>query len=160
MNLKDKSCSHAGVAYYNEEIATRSSLRVLPDAPVERIVLKKEAGGPVVATGLQLASKDGLRRTVNAATEAVLSAGAVKRPQLLELSGIDGAELLNKQGTEMLVERPNVGETGKDMDSCLLAGRRQMASNPPKPCGTQPWPRWPWRPGSSILVRVLSVSVC
>ncbi|KAL4738331.1 hypothetical protein BDV11DRAFT_171058 [Aspergillus similis] len=110
INPKDKSRSHAGVAYYNEEIAKRPNLRVLTDATVERIVLKKEADGSVVATGVQFTPKDGVQRTVAAAAEVVLSAGAVKSPQLLELSGIGGAELLSKHGIEVLVDNANVGE--------------------------------------------------
>ncbi|KAL4999783.1 hypothetical protein BDV10DRAFT_183931 [Aspergillus recurvatus] len=110
INPKDKSRSHAGVAYYNDEIAKHPNLRVLTDATVERIVLKKNADGPAVATGVQFTPKDGVRRTVDAATEVVISAGAVKSPQLLELSGIGGAELLSKHGIEVLLDNPNVGE--------------------------------------------------
>lgn len=110
INPKDKSRSHAGVAYYNEEVAKRPNLRVLTDATVERIVLKKEADGSVIATGVQFTPKDGVQRTVTAAVEVVLSAGAVKSPQLLELSGIGGAELLEKHGIEVLVDNANVGE--------------------------------------------------
>ncbi|KAL4813125.1 hypothetical protein BDW67DRAFT_168873 [Aspergillus spinulosporus] len=109
INPKDKSRSHAGVAYYNEEIAKRPNLRVLTEATVERIVLK-EADGSVVATGVQFTPKDGVQRTVAAAVEVVVSAGAVKSPQLLELSGIGGAELLGKHGIDVLVDNANVGE--------------------------------------------------
>ncbi|RDW68689.1 GMC family oxidoreductase [Aspergillus mulundensis] len=109
INPKDKSRSHAGVAYYNEEIAKRPNLRVVTEALVEKILLK-EADGSVIATGVQFTPKDGVRRTVSAATEVVLSAGAVKSPQLLELSGIGGVELLSKHNIEVLVDNPNVGE--------------------------------------------------
>ena len=107
---KDKSRSHAGTAYYNDEIAKRSNLRVVTDATVEKIVLEKGADGSVKATGVQFTPKDGVRRTVAAATEVILSAGAVKTPQLLELSGIGGADLLTKHGIEVLVDNPSVGE--------------------------------------------------
>ncbi|KAL4901980.1 hypothetical protein BDW74DRAFT_187000 [Aspergillus multicolor] len=96
INPKDKSRSHAGVAYYNDEIAKRPNLRVLTEATVEKIVLKKGVDGSVVATGVQFTPEDGVRRIVSAANEVVLSAGAVKTPQLLELS--------------VLIDNPNVGE--------------------------------------------------
>ncbi|KAL4872806.1 hypothetical protein BDV12DRAFT_210145 [Aspergillus spectabilis] len=93
INPKDKSRSHAGVAYYNEEIAKRTNLRVVTEATVERIVLEGNTDGSVTATGVQFTPKDGVRRTVAAATEVILSASAVKSPQLLELSGIGGENL-------------------------------------------------------------------
>ncbi|KAL4789423.1 hypothetical protein BDV19DRAFT_395068 [Aspergillus venezuelensis] len=110
INPKDKSRSHAGTAYYNDEIAKRSNLRVVTDATVEKIVLEKGMGGSVKAIGVQFTPKDGVRRTVAAATEVILSAGAVKTPQLLELSGIGGADLLTQHGIEVLIDNPNVGE--------------------------------------------------
>lgn len=110
INPKDRSRSHAGVAYYNAEVAKRPNLRVVTDATVEKIILKKETDGTVVATGVQFTPKDGVRKTVSAASEVVLSAGAIKTPQLLELSGIGGAELLKKHDIEVLVDNPNVGE--------------------------------------------------
>ncbi|KAL4950420.1 hypothetical protein BDW69DRAFT_187395 [Aspergillus filifer] len=110
INPKDKSRSHAATAYYNDEIAKRSNLRVVTDATVEKIVLQKGADGSIKATGVHFTPKDGIRRTVAAATEVILSAGAVKTPQLLELSGIGGADLLTKHGIEVLVDNPNVGE--------------------------------------------------
>ncbi|KAL4886578.1 hypothetical protein BJY04DRAFT_75593 [Aspergillus karnatakaensis] len=110
INPKDKSRSHAGVAYYNEEIAKRTNLRVVTEATVEKIVLEKNADGSVTATGVQFTPKDGVRRTVAAATEVILSAGAVKSPQILELSGIGGAELLKKHNIDVLIDNANVGE--------------------------------------------------
>ncbi|KAL4966551.1 GMC family oxidoreductase [Aspergillus stella-maris] len=86
INPKDKSRSHAGTAYYNDEIAKRSNLRVVTDATVEKIVLQKGADGSVKATGVQFTPKDGVKRTVTAATEVILSAGAV------------------------LIDNPNIGE--------------------------------------------------
>ncbi|KAL3470421.1 hypothetical protein BJX99DRAFT_239525 [Aspergillus californicus] len=110
INPKDKSRSHAGVAYYNADIAKRANLRVVTDATVEKIVLNKDAGGIVTATGVQFTPKDGIRRTIAAGTEVILSAGSVKTPQLLELSGIGGAELLAKHDIEVLIDNENVGE--------------------------------------------------
>ncbi|KAJ9263848.1 CAZyme family AA3 [Paecilomyces variotii] len=107
---KNRTRSHAGVAYYNEEVAKRPNLRVVTDATVERVVLKKDVDGTVSATGVEFTAKDGVRRTVSAATEVILSAGTIKTPHLLELSGIGGSELLKKHDIEVIVDNPNVGE--------------------------------------------------
>ncbi|KAL4806821.1 hypothetical protein BDV18DRAFT_152169 [Aspergillus unguis] len=86
INPQTKSRSHAGVAYYNAEIAKRANLRVVTEATVEKILLEQETDGSVTATGVQFTPKDGVRRTVAAAAEVILSAGTV------------------------LVDNPNVGE--------------------------------------------------
>ncbi|KAL4756621.1 GMC family oxidoreductase [Aspergillus foveolatus] len=98
INPKDKSRSHAGVAYYNEEVSKRPNLRVLTDATVERIVLKKEADDSVVATGVQFTPKDGVQRAVAAAVEVVLSAAAVKSPVLSCWNNANVGENLQEHG--------------------------------------------------------------
>jgi choline dehydrogenase-like flavoprotein len=59
-----------------------------------------------VATGVELA--DG--RIFIAKSEIILSAGSVRTPQLLILSGIGPAEELNKHGIEQIVDAPEVGK--------------------------------------------------
>jgi Choline dehydrogenase and related flavoproteins len=46
--------------------------------------------------------------------EVILSAGVVHSPQILELSGIGGRDLLTKHGIEVLVDNPAVGENLQD----------------------------------------------
>ncbi|PYH80309.1 aryl-alcohol dehydrogenase [Aspergillus uvarum CBS 121591] len=110
VHATSRARSHAGVAYYNPEIAQRPNLRVVTEALVEKILLKKPDHGEVNATGVQFVGKDGERRTVHAGAEVILAAGAVKTPHLLELSGIGNADLLQTHGIEALVDNPNVGE--------------------------------------------------
>ncbi|KAL5339807.1 GMC oxidoreductase [Aspergillus crustosus] len=93
LNHKLTGDPKSGVAYYNAEIAKRANLRVVTDKTVEKIVLEKNPDGSVTATGVQFTPEDGVRRTIAAATEVILSAGAVKSPQLLEISGIGGENL-------------------------------------------------------------------
>jgi choline dehydrogenase-like flavoprotein len=102
--------SHAGVTYYNEEVAKRPNLRVLTEALVERILLEKSSDENVLATGIQFTGKDGIRQSVTAKCEVILAAGAVKTPQLLELSGIGSTSLLQSYGIEPILENENVGE--------------------------------------------------
>ncbi|KAL1964510.1 hypothetical protein VTN77DRAFT_6936 [Rasamsonia byssochlamydoides] len=106
---KTRSRSHAGVTYYNLEVAKRPNLRVVTDATVEKIILK-EADGTVIAIGVQFKANDGVQRIVSAGEEVILAAGAIKTPQLLELSGIGGSELLKSHGIKVVIDNPNVGE--------------------------------------------------
>ncbi|CEH13254.1 Glucose dehydrogenase/choline dehydrogenase/mandelonitrile lyase (GMC oxidoreductase family) [Ceraceosorus bombacis] len=48
--------------------------------------------------------------TVRASKEVILSAGTIKTPQLLELSGIGRKEVLEKAGIKQRVDLPGVGE--------------------------------------------------
>ena len=56
----------------------------------------------------------GLTRPLRARREVILTAGAIRSPQLLELSGIGQAEVLHALGVPIRQEAPNVGENYHD----------------------------------------------
>ena len=64
-------------------------------------------------TGARLAS-GGAERQVQARREVILSAGTIRSPHLLELSGIGRAEVLGPIGIPVLHELPGVGENYTD----------------------------------------------
>ena len=109
---QNRTRSYATTAYYSEDISRRSNLRVVTEALVERIVLKR--GKEVTASGVHFVSKTGDRFTIHAKKEVILSAGTMQSPQLLELSGIGSRQILDAYGIEMVVENPNVGENLQD----------------------------------------------
>ncbi|KAJ5352450.1 CAZyme family AA3 [Penicillium brevicompactum] len=102
--------SHAGVTYYNAEVAQRGNLRVITDALVEKVVLERDGANDATATGVQFVGRDGTQRTIGANHEVILAAGALKTPHILELSGVGERDLLQKHGIEVVVENENVGE--------------------------------------------------
>ncbi|KAI0011190.1 putative GMC oxidoreductase [Xylariaceae sp. FL0662B] len=108
--------SHAGNAYFSEKVSQRANLRVITEALVEKIVLTQQAddSNKLRATGVTFVGKDGQRRQVSATREVILAAGAVKTPQLLELSGIGSKDVLAKYGINCLLDNPNVGENLQD----------------------------------------------
>ncbi|KAE9375246.1 GMC oxidoreductase [Stipitochalara longipes BDJ] len=110
---KTKSRSYAATAFYSSEIASRSNLRVVTEAMVQRVVFRKE-GTEIVASGIEFISKSAQTHTIIAKKEVILSAGALQSPQLLELSGIGDAKLLSQHGIEVMVDNPNVGENLQD----------------------------------------------
>ncbi|MBZ5738589.1 GMC family oxidoreductase [Nocardioides mangrovi] len=65
------------------------------------------------ATGVEVTDKDGVRRTVRAAKEVILSAGFVGSAQLLMLSGIGHAQHLRDHGIEVVADLP-VGDNLQD----------------------------------------------
>ena len=102
--------SHAGVTYYNPDVAKRTNLRVITEALVEKVVLEREGESDAVATGVQFVGNDGVQRTLAAKQEVILAAGALKTPHVLELSGIGERALLQRHDIEVIVENANVGE--------------------------------------------------
>jgi choline dehydrogenase-like flavoprotein len=112
--------SYSRTAYYDDETAKRPNLHVLIETLVEKVVLT-ESDGSVVATGVQIRTKDGERHTVAAKDEVILSAGAINSPQLLELSGIGQKERLESFGIPLVIDNPNVGENLQDHPSAHIS---------------------------------------
>ncbi|KAJ5885373.1 hypothetical protein N7495_009883 [Penicillium taxi] len=111
---KTRHRSHAGSAYYDEETAKRPNLRVITEAPVEKILIEKEDGKDAVVKGVVFTGKDGVARTVAAKHEVVMAAGALKTPQLLEISGIGNSTILREHGIETIIDLPGVGENSQE----------------------------------------------
>ncbi|KAF7789456.1 hypothetical protein EIP86_000401 [Pleurotus ostreatoroseus] len=80
-------------------------------AHVNKIILedKNTEHSDIRATGV-LFEYGGKVHTVHARRDVILSAGALKTPQLLELSGIGRGNVLAKIGVPLRVELPGVGE--------------------------------------------------
>ncbi|KAE9972515.1 hypothetical protein EG328_004941 [Venturia inaequalis] len=114
IDAKTKTRSYAGNTYYNAEVAARKNLRVLTRVMVEKILLTKDTDGQVSATGVQFSNQDGQKSAVKASKEVIVSAGAFQSPQVLELSGVGSAKLLNGLGIDVIIDNPNVGENLQD----------------------------------------------
>ncbi|PTD07724.1 Dehydrogenase patE [Fusarium culmorum] len=86
--------------------STLSTPRLLVDLTHWIIIV---INGDKVATGVHL-THHGEEYTVSASREIILSAGSVKSPQILELSGIGNPEFLDRAGVPVKVESLHVGE--------------------------------------------------
>jgi choline dehydrogenase len=93
---------------YLRPAARRTNLHVLTDAHVTQILF---AGKRAIGVRYR---KNGERFECRAAREVILSAGAIQSPQLLQLSGIGPAPLLEPLGIPVLVDLPGVGENLQD----------------------------------------------
>ncbi|KAL9130377.1 MAG: hypothetical protein Q9217_001435 [Psora testacea] len=79
---------------------------IVTSAVVHKVVLTKEDDGPPTASSVLLV--DG--RQFKARKEIVLSAGTVKTPQILMLSGIGPADLLSKYDVSVVYDNLEVGK--------------------------------------------------
>ncbi|ETN46100.1 uncharacterized protein HMPREF1541_00284 [Cyphellophora europaea CBS 101466] len=100
--------SYAATGYLRPNLQ-RPNLKVLTEAQAIGITGIKNG----TADGVEFIHK-GQKYSVGAKKEVVLSAGVIQTPQLLELSGIGDAEVLQKAGVECLVENKAVGENFQD----------------------------------------------
>ncbi|NIC41714.1 GMC family oxidoreductase [Aquabacterium sp. A08] len=91
----------------------RPNLTVWTGAQVKRLTLGTGSDGHLRCTGAEVL-KDGHLHTVRAAREVVLSAGAIGSPQILQLSGIGPAGLLQRHGIAVQADLPGVGGNLQD----------------------------------------------
>jgi len=84
------------------------NLEIWTDSQVEKILFSgKRACGVKFRRG-------GVLSELTVKREVILSAGAIKSPQLLELSGVGDAGLLNRMGIDVVHHLPGVGENLQD----------------------------------------------
>jgi choline dehydrogenase-like flavoprotein len=101
--------SYARTGHYDG--ITRSNFQVITRQKVRRVLFEG-----TTATGVEFAARDGSTtpRTVRARREVILSAGTIHSPQILQLSGIGPAPLLQQAGIPLLVDLPGVGQHFQD----------------------------------------------
>ncbi|KAF9639798.1 putative glucose oxidase protein [Lasiodiplodia theobromae] len=104
--------SDAARAYYWPFSTSRKNLHLSLNSTVTKILWKSPSGPEqeVVASAVEVVAANGTKITFNASREIVLSAGALRTPSLLELSGIGNTQILSKANIETKVSLPGVGE--------------------------------------------------
>lgn len=103
--------SNSTSAYY-KPVELRHNLHVLTNSLVEKILFDESK--PPRAIGVQY-SHDGVSKTFQARNEVILAAGAFQSPKILQLSGVGGAELLEKHGIDIVMDLPGVGQNLQGM---------------------------------------------
>jgi choline dehydrogenase len=93
---------------YLEPALARPNLTVVAGAHAARVVFDGRR-----ATAVEII-RGGVRETVRARREVVLSAGAVQSPQLLQLSGVGDPRLLERHGIPVVADLPGVGRNLQD----------------------------------------------
>ena len=105
--------SSAAVAYLKPALK-RPNLTVLPNAIATRVLTEDRR-----ASGVEI-SHGGKLQKIRARREVVLSAGPLKSPQILELSGIGNAQILREHGIGVVHDLPGVGENLRDHPNVRL----------------------------------------
>ena len=113
LNIRDGWRCSAARAFLRPALK-RPNLHLQSGAQVTRVLFEG-----IRAVGVEWVPTDGTRATgvprqVRAAREVILAAGALQSPQILQLSGIGPARLLQRHGVPVLVDAPEVGENLQD----------------------------------------------
>jgi choline dehydrogenase len=112
-NITNGRRQSAADAFLNP-VMGRSNLRIMTDTTVERVVFQGTR-----AIGLSVREKGGVR-TVRAARDVIVSAGAIETPKLLQLSGIGPAQHLGGLGIPVVVDSPQIGQNVTDHYGTML----------------------------------------
>jgi len=105
-------------AFLRPACTQRSNFTLWTHAQASQLVLH-DSGAGLRCTGVQVFRRDprgkgGEMVTVHARREVLLCAGSINSPQLLQLSGIGAAALLQRHGIAVRCDLPGVGENLQD----------------------------------------------
>ena len=100
-------------AFLRPVTIARPNFELWTHAQVSRLVIARGAHGRLHCGGVELV-RNGVRVQVHATREVILSAGAIGSPQILQLSGIGPAALLQRHGVAVQLDAPGVGANLQD----------------------------------------------
>jgi choline dehydrogenase len=91
----------------------RPNFEMWTGAHVDRLLMDRQADSGKRCKGVQVWTGKEMV-TVNATAEVILSAGSIGSPQILQLSGIGPAPVLQQHGISVVQDLPGVGENLQD----------------------------------------------
>ena len=100
-------------AFLRPVCTSRPNFTLWTQAQVAKLMIEKLPDGRLRCSGVEVV-KDGQKVTAKAAGEVILSAGSIGSPQILQLSGIGPAALLQKHGIAVQHDAPGVGSNLQD----------------------------------------------
>ncbi|KAL4771361.1 hypothetical protein BDW60DRAFT_190654 [Aspergillus nidulans var. acristatus] len=98
---------------------SRPNLNIISKTQANRIIWANTTHGEVSAIGVEVTGPQGVGK-IYASKEVILSAGALRSPALLELSGVGNPDILRKYGIPVKVNLPTVGENLQDQTNNAL----------------------------------------
>jgi choline dehydrogenase len=113
VNQKNGFRWNAAKAFLRPQCYGRPNFELWNSAQVVRLVLDKAEDGSQRCTGVQVWNGQEMV-TALANSEVILSAGSIGSPQILQLSGIGPAALLQQRGVPVVVDSAGVGANLQD----------------------------------------------
>jgi 5-(hydroxymethyl)furfural/furfural oxidase len=132
------SRASAGICYLSGEVRARSNLTVAADVHIQRVIFDGNR-----ATGVTGIRKDGSKFEAHG-EEIILTAGALRTPELLLRSGVGPAEDLRALDIDVIADRPGVGRRLQNHPMVVVVAflkRAALEARGWRPAGTN-YLRW------------------
>ena len=100
-------------AFLRPHCDARPNFEIWTSAQVARLLFETRTDGSLRCKGVEVWAK-GEMVTASASAEVILSAGSIGSPQILQLSGIGPADLLQQHGIAVTHDAPGVGANLQD----------------------------------------------
>jgi choline dehydrogenase len=100
-------------AFLRPVCESRPNFTLWTSAQVAKLLIDTQPNGQLRCIGVQVKTPSGMV-TAQATAEVILSAGSIGSPQILQLSGIGPAGLLQRLGVPVLHDAPGVGANLQD----------------------------------------------
>jgi len=113
VNQKDGWRWNTAKAFLRPTCYGRPNFEMWTNAQVKRLLIEDQSDGSKRCTGAEVWAGDEVI-TVHAEREVLLCAGSIGSPQLLQLSGVGAAALLQRHGIPVVCDLPGVGENLQD----------------------------------------------
>ncbi|QSZ35240.1 hypothetical protein DSL72_008109 [Monilinia vaccinii-corymbosi] len=149
---RDKNVREDAARAYYYPIQARPNLHVFLNTTARKIVWGSNLGATYTASGVEVLNSNGEIEVINATREVIVSAGTLRSPAILELSGIGNPNILQKYGIPIKIILPGVGENFQDQPNNLFAYQGNTTYN-----GTVPYVTY--APLSSILPSVPAANI-
>ena len=104
---------NAAKAFLRPTAMRRQNFNLWTQAQVARLLFARGADGALRCSGAEVV-RGGRKVTVTARREVILCAGAIGSPQILQLSGVGPADLLQRLGIAVVQDLPGVGANLQD----------------------------------------------
>ncbi|MDP2368685.1 GMC family oxidoreductase [Rhodoferax sp.] len=113
VNQKDGWRWNTAKAFLRPTCYGRPNFEMWTSAQVSRLIIERQGDGGLRCIGAQVWAGDEMV-TATASAEVVLCAGSIGSPQILQLSGIGPAKLLQERGVDLTRDTPGVGANLQD----------------------------------------------
>jgi choline dehydrogenase-like flavoprotein len=113
VNAKENVREDAARAYY-WPYQNRPNLKIITNTLANRIIWSNDSNSEAVAVGVEVTNSHHGVETIYASKEVILSAGSLKSPVLLEVSGIGNPDILSTYNIPVKVNISTVGENLQD----------------------------------------------
>ncbi|PCG98820.1 Glucose-methanol-choline oxidoreductase [Penicillium occitanis (nom. inval.)] len=128
---RDANIRHDAARAYYWPFEDRPNLKIISNTHANKIIWAEGSQSEAIAIGVEVTGVDG-PEVIRASKEVILSAGSLRSPLLLELSGIGNPDILKKFDIPVKVNISTVGENLQDQTNNELSfdGRESWVGSP------------------------------